>query len=98
MQGLKSRIGADNDNDEYGRDEDFVGLVDEMVEDLKSGNYKEFAKQSTGKDYDAKKPEMLGSEYWSDLINQATAKETEENYAVWNDESAKDKNPEDFIF
>ena len=97
LQGLKSRIGADND-EEYGTDENFVGLVDEMVEDLKSGNYKEFAKQSTGKDYDAKKPEMLGSEYWSDLINQATAKETEENYAVWNDESAKDKNPEDFIF
>ena len=97
LQGLKSRIGADTD-EEYGTDENFVGSVDEIVEDLKSGKYKEVAKQSTGKDYDAKKPEMLGSEYWSDLINQATAKETEENYAVWNDESAKDKNPEDFIF
>ena len=98
LQDLRTRIGVDNDNDGYERDENFVDSVDGIVDDLKSGNYKEFAKQATGKDYDAKKPEMLGSEYWSDLINQATAKETEENYAVWDNESAIDKNPEDFIF
>ena len=64
MQGLKSRIGAGiEDGDDYGTDADFVDSVDDMVEDLKSGKYKEFAKQSTGKDYDAKKPEMLGAEY-----------------------------------
>ena len=97
LQGLKTRIGADI-NEGYETDGDFVGLVDEMVDDLKSGKYKEFAKQSTGKDYDAKKPEMLGAEYWSDLINQASAPETEENYAVWDNESATDKNPEDFKF
>ena len=97
LQDLRTRIGADTDEGE-GSYEGFVGSVDGIVDDLKSGKYKEFAEQATGKDYDAKKPEMLGAEYWSDLINQATAKETEENYAVWDNESATDKNPEDFIF
>lgn len=102
LQGLKTRIGADT-NEDYGTDEDFVGLVDEVVDDLKSGKYKEVAKQATGKDYDSKKPEMLGAEYWSDLINRASAPETDvpetkENYAVWDDKPATDKNPEDFNF
>ena len=99
LQDLKASIGAGLDDKVYESDvADFVGSVDGIVDDLKSGNYKEFAKQATGKDYDAKKPEMLGAEYWSDLINQATAPKTEENYSVWDNESVKDKNPEDFIF
>ena len=43
LKGLKTRIGADLD-EEYGTDENFVGSIDEIVEDLKSGNYKEVAK------------------------------------------------------